>query len=366
MGVGNVRVRQRRQRTAALGLAVVLLGGSACASDIDDGAESEPAATPVGTQASSPGDRQVQQLDRAIPPPLTVRTAADWPFSGVSPWNTPLGEDANLESGDAVRTDQLRWNWIPVTINAGRYSHPVYRASADDPTVTVTDEGRGGLVSTFQMPSDARPAEGEDRHLLVIDPSGRWVDEMWNAQGSAEDGFTVGYHARIDLMGSGISDGVRAYGGSAIGGLIRQWELERGEIRHALALALTDGQLATGPVWPATRQDGNADSTYGGALPMGTLVAIPPDVDLSALDLTEAGMTVATALKEFGAYVVDRAGAVALYAEPTLEDTPLLADARSDWETLRSVLSVVTDNRPDQVGGAGNGLGPRPPRLSQE
>lgn len=362
-----MRLLGGRDPVVALVLVIVVLAGGACASGRGEPSIGEPDASTRSLGPPPPADREVEAHQQApTPPPLTVRAAADWPFAGGSPWNTPLGSDAELESGDAVRTDQLRWDWIPATINAGQYSHPVYRATDGDPTVMIVDDGRGGLVSTFKMPSDARPAEGEDRHLLVIDPSGNWVDEMWNVHGSVGDGFTVGYHARIDLTGSGVDDGVRAYGGSAMGGLIRQWELERGEIRHVLALGLTDGQLTSGPVWPANREDGNGVNTYGGAIPMGTLVAIPPDVDLSSLDLSPAGLTVATALQQFGAYVVDRAGAMVLYADPGLEDTQLLAEARNDLDQLRSVLSVVTDNRPDQVGGAGERLGPLPPRFSQE
>ena len=42
----------------------------------------------------------------------------------------------------------------------------------------------------------------------------------------------------------------------------------------------------SGPVWPAYAQDSFAASGYTGALHMGSLVAIPPSVNVGALGLS--------------------------------------------------------------------------------
>ena len=104
----------------------------------------------------------------------------------------------------------------------------------------------------------------------------------------------------------------RAYGGSGIAGLIRQGELTHG-IPHALAAAIDPkAHNRNGPggkafVWPASSADGDSSTAYGttGNLFMGTLVAIPPSVDLGELGLRGPEMEIARALQDYGAYVVE-------------------------------------------------------------
>jgi hypothetical protein len=197
----------------------------------------------------------------------------------------------------------------------------------------------------------------------VVDPSGRWLDENWNVQGAAPRFTSIGYHVRTDLYGPGVgAGGVRAYGGSAIGGLIRTWELQEGTLRHALALAIDADQLGLGPVWPATTQDGDAARTYAGNIPMGTLAAIPPSVDVERLGLTPAGLAVARALRDYGAYVVDRSGCVCLYAEPGAP-AAAVSGLRKDVARLRSLLRVVTNNSATNVGGGGTPRAALAPRF---
>ncbi|MCU1488012.1 MAG: hypothetical protein JWN67_4758 [Actinomycetia bacterium] len=290
-----------------------------------------------------------------------ARDAALWPFASTSPWNLPIGSGATYESvGDARTATLLSTARSTAWVNAEQYSHPVYRASATDPVVTVRRSGFADV--TFRLPVGATPAAGSDRHLHVVDPTGRWLDEDWHVIGTAP-ALTTGYHVRTDLYGPGVGQGgVRAYGGSAVGGLIRTWELEQGTIRHALALALEADQLGRGPVWPATAEDGDAARSYTGNVPMGTLAAIPPSIDVNRLGLSPAGLAAARALQDYGAYVVDRSGCTCLYAEPTAPRTAV-SDLRKDVAKLRSLLRVVTDNRADNVGGGGTRRAPLAPAL---
>lgn len=292
-----------------------------------------------------------------------LRDPALWPFASDSPWNTPLGTDAVFATSEDPRAHALRDVGPDAWVNAGKYSQPVSRAQLDDPVRTIKRPGHPKV--SFRIPIDARPASGTDANLNVIDPTGRWIDELWLAK-PTDFGFKVGSRVRNDTRGSGVGKGGgRAYGGSAIGGLIRAWELNAGQIRHALALGITAGQLGRGPIWPATLEDADASSSYSGTIPMGTLVALPPDVGISDLGLTSDGIVLARALRDFGAYVVDRSGSVSLYAEPSLEGTPALREMRQAWSKLRPLLNIVNDNGPRSVGGSGRRrTAPAPPLFS--
>lgn len=287
------------------------------------------------------------------------RDAWRWLFASTSPWNMPIGTGARFETATAPRTANLLDPRSTPWVNAGEYSHPIYRASSTDRVATFRRAGHPDV--RYTVPERARPARGSDAHLHVVDPSGRWVDESWLTLG-ANPRWTTGHHVRTDLTGAGVGEGgARAYGGSAVGGLIRA--LDAGSIRHALALAIDTFQLRPGPVWPATAEDGDAASTYLGRNPLGTLAAIPPWVDITDLGLSPTGVVVARALQDHGAYVVVRAGAFALYAEPGVEGSAALADLRADLGTIRARLRVVVNNGPANVGGGGLPRAPLAPPL---
>jgi len=326
------------------------------------------------------------------------RHAALWPFAPDSPWNTPLGAGVAFEPEDgpmteALHAEELDGDVVGSWLNSEEFSIPVVQASADDPVVEIDDAFREDAA--INLPEGAGPAAGTDGHLVVIRPDGRHADEFFSLR-EGDDGWTSERHHVTDLLGSGLGPeaGVRAYGGSALGGLVRRWEVDRddpgytdGVIRHALAVALPASMLryddgepgyddagygtALGYVWPATEQDYDSPEDYGGPIPMGTLLAIPPDIDLGALDLPRELHAIATALQTYGAYVVDRAaGAVTLYAEPGVPDGWLDVVRGPDasaagLERLRQLLRVVTNNAPTSVGGGGERrAAPAPPFSS--
>lgn len=284
-----------------------------------------------------------------------MREAWRWPFAADSPWNAGVGRGAVFERPSDPATSSLLDPRATPWVNTGSYSHPVVLAGAGDPLATVSLPG-GRPPVRFRIPPSARPAAGGDGHLHVVEPGGRFVDETWRMRGSGAS-WSAGHHARIDLQGPGIgTDGARAYGGSAVAGLIRTWELEAGIIRHALALAVPRDQLRPGPVWPATREDRDSARTYRGGLPMGAYAAIPPNVDVERLGLSADAVVVARALQRYGAYVVDAAGgAFVLSAEP---DAPegAVERIRRDFARIRAELRVVANNGPKAVNGGG---GPR-------
>jgi hypothetical protein len=310
----------------------------------------------------SVGAAEVQAVDLPGFQATEHREAWRWPFSAESPWNYGVGQGARFEQPTDPATSSLLDPRAKPWVNTSSYSHPVVRASGDDPVATVTlPNGRPPVQ--LRIPGWARPAQGGDGHLHVVEPGGRYVDETFKLKG-ANPSWTAGHHARIDLHGPGVgTDGTRAYGGSAIAGLIRTWELEAGTIRHALALAVPTDQLRAGPVWPATREDRHGARSYRGGLPMGAFAAIPPDVDVEALGLSPEGLVVARALQRYGAYVVDAAaGSFVLYAEPGAP-AEAISRLRADVGRLRGHLRVVANNGPKSVngGGAPRSAPPAPP-----
>ncbi len=364
----RVARKQRKHRAASAALLIVPIALLAAACSPQTGS-----APPAGTVSSIRAQGQSTPTTSpatTIPPttaptttPTTVAAAAvrdarRWPFASSSPWNTPIGASAQFASSTAdPRYGDLTDAYV--AINAQTWSMSTYVASTSDPVRTVTSHAG---TWQYRIPDNAvaaGPADG-DRHLLVIDSTGSYVDECWLATKQADSSWWCEYHVRNDLRGSGVLDGgVRAYGGSALAGLIRTWEIQQGKIGHALAMAVPRRDMKHGPVWPASSEDGNA--IYGGSLPMGSLVAIPRSVDLSSLGLSSGGLVIATAMRDFGAYLVDASENFTLFAEPSAEG--ILSGARADLDKIRAQLRVVTNNSPSTPGGGGTPIAASAPAF---
>ena len=169
---------------------------------------------------------------------------------------------------------------------------------------------------------------------------------MWLATRRPDDGFDGGHYVKTDLYGPGHGQGgVRAYGSSALGGLIRKCELAGG-IGHALAFAIPGSRQRNGWEWPATTND-RFSSGYTGNLPIGQLIAIPPTVDLSRLGLSPEGLAIAKAWQDNGACLVDIASALAFHVEPAAVTE--LGGALDDIGQIRQLLVCVTNNGPTTV-----------------
>jgi hypothetical protein len=322
---------------ATLGLSLVLAAGSLVPPAVAKKKPHPPLAGAVAPPALGPGQD----------------AAARRPFSRTSPWNTPLGRGAQLEAATGACSQTFADPTVPSDINAAEWSHPVYLARVSDPVVKIYLYGE--VKATIHVPAAAEPARprtaDSDGHLHIIDPTQRFVDELYHARRVAGGHLKVDAYSRNDLGGDGVGKGgVRAYGGSAIGGLIRRGELSEG-IHHVLALALPRRAQRRGPVWPATTEDDFSEKDYRGSVPMGQLVALPRDIDADALHLGAQGRALLRAQQDYGAYDVDSASDFSLSAEPSVESE--LGTAREDWARLRPLLRCVTNNRPDAVGGPG-------------
>jgi hypothetical protein len=196
-----------------------------------------------------------------------TRDPAFWPFSSSSPWNTPLGSSAqysNIVSPGFSPTGGAN-------LNVNAWSWPVYLASQSDPLVSVYWAGDAQPTTTIHIPIGAMPDAQSDHSMIVISPDHLTVTEMWNASWQSASRIDAGVVYVNDTKGPGIYPsyhGARAYGGSALAGLIRQDELTSEYIPHALAIAVPPSalnKLTPGGqtyVWPANHSDGGTGDGY--------------------------------------------------------------------------------------------------------
>ena len=305
--------------------------------------------------------------------PVATRSAAQWPFSQFSPWNHPLGSNADYQ---VIRSEDFSVNG-GVSVNIVRWSHPVFVATESDPIRDIYQRGTKFSQARIRVPEAARPDPEEDSHLHIINPQHTRVMELYKAEVSATGRIVAEWVVENDLHGPGIFTrwhGARAYGGSAIGGLVRRGEL-KSEIRHALAVAVNGSALnKNGPygkpyVWPACEADYAWRTHYAtrGNLYMGSLLAIPADVDLASIGVGTSGpaFEIARALQNYGAYITDAAGAnIVFYVEPIAKhDVP--ADLEDQLATIITRLHVVANNGPRTIGGGGTPRRPLAPPLKR-
>jgi len=317
------------------------------------------------------------------------RDPACWPFASSSPWNTPIGSAATLAPSTAC-TQEIQDHSLYTDIASSQWSHPIYIARASDPLTPLYTTSGGGprtYVASVHAPAGMSPADPQypsgDAHLHIVDPTHSVAYEQWQARPYG-GGWVSTYETTTNLNGPGVGQGgVRAYGGSALGGLIRSWELQAGAIRHPLAVAIQVDHQTDSWVWPATANDGWSPSQYTGHIPMGQLFAIPksygllPDGSFSLalfkqqLGLqTQVGTAIALAARDYGAYLVDSGGAFSFYAEPWAAS--LVAPAvnvtdssgHTDAAKIRYAMQCVTNNSANAPAGGGTPLAPPAPPLA--
>jgi hypothetical protein len=257
-------------------------------------------------------------------------------FSPTSFWNEPLPANAPLDSSSVVVVGALNTE-IGLekaiskgpAINTTSWSVPIYTVPARQPTVRVSlvyasSPALQAAWAAVPLPADAQPAGGTDRHLVVWQPS---TDRLWEFY-ALEHG-TKGWQADWGGAIQSVSTNSGAYGPGAwpgatttwgasasslsiAGGLITLEDLERGQIDHALAMALP---TVRGGVYssPAERSDGAVlDPLY---LPEGAHLRLDPKLNLTTLRLPRLTLMMAEAAQRYGIVVRDYADNVAFYAQ---------------------------------------------------
>src|SRR5437879_6186069 len=302
----------KRSPSSALVPALVLIGLLLAAS--------------FATLAAAPSAHDASSVSSAS---ATGRNATLWPFSRDSIWNLPIGANAAYVPGN-IKKPTASGMTTDVDVLILTPTAPVTKVweNSDAWSGRSRCDAQGGVLFEAPIPTDfVVPGAGSgnpdgttpnyatailaaDGHTLIQGQpmarctAGGTATIMWSQQNE-------------DLLGTGNSG---AHGGSmlsSIGGTIRLGELvPGGAIRHALKVNLNGGDdyyygNTGGFRWPATTADSGASGAYRGSVPalrMGSLLALPPSIDVNAMGLeTDAAKIVAPAFQDYGGYTVDAA-----------------------------------------------------------
>lgn len=348
------------------------------------------------------------------------RDATLHPFSSTSMWNLPVADSITTEASNGAKTVELTKDvgaygtYYPMLMN-DQYYQPIDRATESDPLANIIDanymrSATGSLNNYVNVPADARIAPGTDAHMGIISPEGRFIHECWWTVRNSPTEYEVGRYAKVDLYGSGQGpmNGVRAYGGSMIGGVIREHEVQAGVIPHALSMVVPWDMLYFNPAnihqygyylpnegvttadkqpgwpvgmdlagfgktlgyqWPASEEDYSAQGNYAGVIPMAALFVIPASVDVDALGWSPALTMMGHAAQDYGVYVVDMVGADVGIPIGQVEFTPATASFRAqltgglnnEIDKLRKQLRYVTNNTAATPAGGALGAARRRP-----
>jgi hypothetical protein len=248
-------------------------------------------------------------------------------FSPSSFWNEPLSADAPLDPSSAEVVGALdaeiahgaeTGSSPQTTISTTDYSVPLYTVPADQPTVAVAlhnSTSIPALVSAWSevpLPADAQPAVGSDGFLVLWQPSTDRLWEFWRLVHGTE-----GWYATFGGAMQNVSSNPGVYGPEAwpgaktgwgasscslslVGGLITLEDLQRGQINHALLLAVPNARSGVYSS-PAQRTDGKSSDPL--ALPEGAHLRLDPSLNLATLHLPRLTLIIAEAAQRYGMFV---------------------------------------------------------------
>jgi hypothetical protein len=265
-------------------------------------------------------------------------------FAATSSWNTPIAADAIYSP--------VHW---PFSAHYGvawsSYSPAIFVAKDSDPLVAVAYPPswgyRGGTLHV-RMPIEADGAPGTDGELLVIERD--VVHNFWQFKRHGPVTASARSYGAANLKtGSGwghkspfLSAGIVAAGSSQLAGLLIQAETDRGEIEHALQIAVESSLARPGAVGEAINSDGKNPR---GIVQEAERLGIPPDVSPPS-GLSSLGKKVFRAYQKYGAFVIDVAGGVTnLRAQANAYDRATIAALQRDLVKITPMLERVQQTR---------------------
>jgi len=193
-----------------------------------------------------------------------------------------------------------------------------------------------GADPVFRIPAYANTAvnAGSDRKLAVVDPAAKaelGLQKVATTPASPPSGWSADYAYRSGTQTGLRWDGLQcdgflgqrcagptAAGFSNMGGIVRPEEIKDG-IEHALAI-MTPFTHKDKMACPGTNTNVDGASTHQYAIPIGARVFLPTGWNDGVIPSAwpEAVRKIAKALQEYGAYVHDTSGAVAIQGENRL------------------------------------------------
>jgi hypothetical protein len=274
--------------------------------------------------------------------PISAQTVVtDAIFSPNSFWYTPIPADVQLHPNSAgFVADFLRQKaayYGTVNINTRDYSSPVFTVEPDTPTVKVTqwdcqkkgytDPDLAQQWAAVPIPEYAVASKGTDAEMTIYQPSSNTLWEFWQAK-KVNGKWQACWGGRLQRVSSshGVFD--KHYGTTAtslpfMGGQITAEELERGEIRHAIGIAMVEIERADIFSWPANRSDGLNPNGAANRIPEGLRFRLDPAVNVDTLNMSRAGKIIAKAAQKYGFIVLDKAGAISIRAQNAASYTAL-------------------------------------------
>lgn len=297
--------------------------------------------------------RALRMLDRAAQCGSSVggKVSALQVFPSDNWWNTPVdGLDVAADS-DAVIDFIGRGKPLHADFGTS-FGIPYVVLDAAQPLTRLTfdyddesDHGAPGGPLGYPIPVAAKTTAGfieggvpgggpdGDRHLLLVDPAGKLLFEIYAAQWTG-NAWKAGSGAIFDVASNARRPegwtSADAAGLAIFPGLVRAEEaIDVGEIRHALRFTVRATQ---GYVYPASH-----DATHGsgGASrpPLGLRVRLKAGVDLSPM--SAPARVVLSAMKKYGLILADNGSDWFVSGAP---------DARWDDERMHDDFAKVTGN----------------------
>ena len=304
-------------------------------------------------------------------PQKQPRDPVKWPFAAKSPWNAPIGSAAkyaepvgvDLAAGIRMYDTQAVHPTIRASANASPNEMLLYRENEPQPVARVR-------VVKSQIPDS-------EMNFAVVSEDGKTIYDIVGGRRNGND-IIARRLVVADLTGSGMpgeynaptSTGFSDYAGSLCA------DDFNGPINRALGAVFHRSILARTPegtahVWPATRSPGGMASQVSptGNLHVGTLLAIPLDVDLATIGVGNSGAAyeIAKAFQNFGLYLKKPHGGSPdgpqLGMCGDLRAANLPRDFPAQLAKVASYLKVVENNGPNSVGGGGTPGQPSAPEF---
>lgn len=312
-------------------------------------------------------------------------------FSADSPWNTTaegLPVDSSSDRMMELATQRKAAREVPgqegvetfvrtvdegLFVNTEGWAPLIVAANTDDSVATklVCRQSKCSsdpkLPSSLKIPANTTPDPRYDGWLSVIDRQDGYGYDFWRARREGDGSISYQFGKAWTLDGPGFSKpvgvnperavGARGSGLPLFAGVIGPQELEAGEINHALAIAVP-GLARRNFVQPASVTDGVGNQR---SLPAGARIRLRANVAVNEKSLRalkgqhrRSADAILTALRTYGAIVVDRAAVPSLYAPlgtspRTLRGSELSWLKLDDFEVI-ALPQIYKDPPLSQVG----------------
>jgi hypothetical protein len=353
------------------------------------------ALTVLATGCTLPGVVAANKLKSGPGPSISTvkgaRNAFLRPFTSHSIWNMPIGSGAKYvpagipAAGNGVNFDSV---FVVKTKASDPARSWVYPGSWTNRCSGSAATGKAIRIPNNFIVADAtRRADGgydtPNYAGVFLRPDGRTTDNTSAVARCTTGGPIFGYQTgdpkfdTTDLYSDGTYGSHGASKLSSLGGLIRPGELSNSApIQHALDLVLWAKYMNYGSSkgfrWPAVSADAYANpSTYAGRnvqTKMGSLLALPPNVTPASAGITSpVAKKIFYALQNYGGYITDDAAWDANYIsidKSAIGTFTWGAAEKQQVNKLIGMLSDVSNNAPQSIGGGGTPRKPLLPELS--